>query len=387
MMKITAIILAAGNSSRMNSNSSKLLMDVCSKTVIKRTLENFQNCETIDEIILVSRECDIDSLKKESSEISKVKAIVVGGENRQQSVFNGVSACKHSDFVAIHDGARPFASIDDITRVCEMAINRGAAALAVKVKDTIKETDERNKVVKTPDRSNLWQVQTPQVIDFDTYMKAHEKAEMDGMVFTDDCALVEYFGKEVYMCEGDYKNIKITTPEDIQIAVAFTKREGEAMLRIGHGYDVHRLVEERKLVIGGVEIQHEKGLLGHSDADVLLHAISDAVLGAAALGDIGTVFPDSDPKFCGADSLLLLSEVIKLVSRKGFEIVNIDATVVAQAPKINPFIFKMRENVARVCDILVENVSIKATTEEKLGFTGEKLGISAHSIVLLKKNN
>ena len=156
-------------------------------------------------------------------------------------------------------------------------------------------------------------------------------------------------------------------------------------MRIGHGYDVHRLVEGRKCIIGGVDIPHSKGLLGHSDADVLVHAVMDAIIGALALGDIGKLFPDNDPKYLGADSLILCSAVAKVMHEKGYKIGNVDATVIAQAPKMAPHILQMRENIARVLDTDVENVSVKATTEEKLGFTGEGLGISAHAVCLLEK--
>lgn len=156
-------------------------------------------------------------------------------------------------------------------------------------------------------------------------------------------------------------------------------------MRIGHGYDVHKLVEGRKLIIGGVEIPHDKGLLGHSDADVLLHAISDSLLGAAALGDIGHLFPDTDPEYEGADSLKLLSEVVKVLSENGWKIVNIDSTVLAQKPKLAPYIKQMRENIALACRLDIDCVSVKATTEEGLGFTGEQLGIAAHSVCLIEE--
>ena len=158
------------------------------------------------------------------------------------------------------------------------------------------------------------------------------------------------------------------------------------MIRIGHGYDVHRLVEDRKLIIGGVEIEHEKGLLGHSDADVLLHAISDSLLGAAAMGDIGCLFPDNDEKYKGADSLILLKEVVNAVSSEGYTVVNIDATLIAQRPKMRPYIEKMRKNISDACNIPLENISVKATTEEKLGFTGTGEGIAAHAVCLIEKN-
>ncbi len=157
------------------------------------------------------------------------------------------------------------------------------------------------------------------------------------------------------------------------------------MLRIGHGYDVHRLTENRKLIVGGVEIEHEKGLLGHSDADVLLHAISDALLGAAAKGDIGCLFPDNDEKYKGADSLLLLTEVVRVLNEDGYKIVNVDSTLIAQRPKMRPYIDKMRSNIANACNVSVDFISVKATTEEKLGFTGREEGISAHAVCIIEK--
>ncbi|MBQ7120982.1 MAG: 2-C-methyl-D-erythritol 2,4-cyclodiphosphate synthase [Clostridia bacterium] len=159
------------------------------------------------------------------------------------------------------------------------------------------------------------------------------------------------------------------------------------MIRIGHGYDVHKLVENRKLIIGGVEIPHEKGLIGHSDADVLLHAIGDALMGAAALGDIGCIFPDNDPKFKDADSLELLKEVVSLINNKGFSVVNIDCTLIAQSPKMRPYIDGMRSNIADACGVAVEMISVKATTEEHLGFTGRGEGISAHAVCLIQSEN
>ena len=159
------------------------------------------------------------------------------------------------------------------------------------------------------------------------------------------------------------------------------------MMRIGHGYDVHKLVEGRKLIIGGVDIPHDKGILGHSDADVLLHAVSDALLGAAAMGDIGKHFPDNDEKYKGADSLVLLKRVVTKLSCAGYKVVNVDATVIAQAPKLAPHIPKMRSNIARVLDVELDCVNVKATTEEHLGFTGEKLGIAAHAVCLIEKDN
>ena len=227
-----------------------------------------------------------------------------------------------------------------------------------------------------PDRATLYAVQTPQCFRRARYTQAlaavtGEKARL----VTDDCSLFELAGLPVRLTEGDYANYKITTKEDLQ---------KEKTMRIGHGYDVHRLVEDRKLIMGGVEIPYEKGLLGHSDADVLLHAVMDAVLGAAALGDIGQHFPDNDPAYKGADSLALTREVARIIAEHGYKVGNIDATILCQRPKLAPHIPAMRRNIADAFGLPVDAVSVKATTEEHLGFTGEGLGIAAHAVALIE---
>ena len=257
------------------------------------------------------------------------------------------------------------------------------------MKDTIKQAKggdgktvpEGCMVENTPDRSTLYAVQTPQCFDRAAYLAAlDELDEASARLVTDDCSLFELTGRPVELVQGDYANIKITTREDLPRA-----ENGGKKMRIGHGYDVHRLVEGRKLIMGGVTIPYEKGLLGHSDADVLLHAVSDALLGAAALGDIGKHFPDTDPRYEGADSLMLLREVGRLLDETGYTVGNIDATVLCQAPKLAPHIPAMRQNIANALGLALDDVSVKATTEEHLGFTGEGLGIAAHAVALIEK--
>ena len=231
-------------------------------------------------------------------------------------------------------------------------------------------------MVSTPERSTLFAVQTPQCFRTALYRQALDAVDTaTAALVTDDCSLFELAGLPVTLTEGDYANLKITTPEDLQ---------KEKTMRIGHGYDVHRLVEGRKLILGGVEIPYEKGLLGHSDADVLLHAVMDAVLGAAALGDIGKHFPDTDPAYKGADSLALTREVAAILTRHGYKLGNIDATLLCQAPKLAPHIPAMRQNIADAFGVDISAVSVKATTEEHLGFTGEGLGIAAHAVALIE---
>ena len=291
--------------------------------------------------------------------------------------------------MAVHDAARPFVSASVITAALEAAARCGAAAPAVPVKDTIKAAARGDgktvppdcAVYATPDRSTLYAVQTPQCFDRAAYLAALEELdETRARLVTDDCSLFELTGRPVQLTQGDYANLKITTREDLPRPA----QRKETEMRIGHGYDVHRLVEQRKLILGGVEIPFEKGLLGHSDADVLTHAVMDAVLGAAALGDIGQHFPDNDPEYAGADSLKLARRVAQILKEHGWRIENIDATLLCQRPKLAPHIPAMRANLAAAFGLPVEAVSVKATTEEHLGFTGEGLGIAAHAVALIE---
>ena len=291
--------------------------------------------------------------------------------------------------MAIHDGARPLVTADVIARTLESAQRFGSGVAAVALKDTVKRVDEDSVVVDTPPRDKLRAVQTPQTFEAGLIRKAHAAYAL-GERATDDAALAERMGVAVHLTEGDVENIKLTTPEDMLLArQVILKREGQKeekpMMRIGHGYDVHRLVENRKLILCGVEIPYALGLLGHSDADVALHALMDALLGAAALGDIGRHFPDTDPAYKGADSGKLLDHVVALLEEKGYTVGNVDVTIICQRPKLKDYIEQMRENVARHLKVDIDCVNIKATTTEKLGFEGEGLGISSHAVACIEK--
>ena len=370
---VTAIIVAAGASRRMGFDKlSYRLPD--GRTVLETSCALFAAHPAVDELVLVAGgnrpQCEAIA-----AACPKPCTVVQGGATRADSVHNGLAAAK-GQLVAIHDAARPFASEEVITQVLQAAAKTGAAAPAVPVKDTIKVADKDGKVVTTPDRATLYAVQTPQCFDRALYLQALEAvSDEKASLVTDDCSLFELAGLPVTLTAGDYANLKITTKEDLQ---------KENTMRIGHGYDVHRLVEDRKLILGGVEVPYEKGLLGHSDADVLLHAVMDAVLGAAALGDIGQHFPDTDPAYKGADSLALTREVAKIIAAHGYKVGNIDATILCQRPKLAPHIPAMRKNIADAFGLPLDAVSVKATTEEHLGFTGEGLGIAAHAVALIE---
>lgn len=385
--KFGAVLLAAGNSTRMGGGRSKVLEELGGRPALCRSLEVLDRCPLIGEICLVCREQDRADMLPLTSGLNTPVRVVPGGAQRQDSVEQGVEALTGPwEYVAIHDGARPLVTEEVLAAVCRDAMAHGAATAAVPSKDTCKLADGAGFVAATPARDRLWAVQTPQAFSLTLYREALEKARAAGQSYTDDCQLIEAAGGSVKLTMGDYRNIKLTTPEDLLAARAYLGGEGgKKTVRIGYGYDVHRLVEGRKLILAGVDVPFEKGLLGHSDADVIAHAVADALLGAAALGDIGHLFPDTDPRYDGADSLKLLGEVCRLLREKGFSIGNIDATLLAQRPKIAPHIVQMRENLAAACGIPMGQVSVKATTEERLGFTGREEGMAASAVCLLER--
>ena len=385
--KFGAVLLAAGNSTRMGGGRSKVLEELGGRPALCRSLEVLDRCPLIGEICLVCREQDRADMLPLTSGLNTPVRVVPGGAQRQDSVEQGVEALTGPwEYVAIHDGARPLVTEEVLAAVCRDAMAHGAATAAVPSKDTCKLADGAGFVAATPARDRLWAVQTPQAFSLALYREALGKARAAGQSYTDDCQLIEAAGGSVKLTMGDYRNIKLTTPEDLLAARAYLGGEGgKKTVRIGYGYDVHRLVEGRKLILAGVDVPFEKGLLGHSDADVIAHAVADALMGAAALGDIGHLFPDTDPHYAGADSLKLLAEVCRLLREKGFSIGNIDATLLAQRPKIAPHISRMRENLAEACGVAVGQVSVKATTEERLGFTGREEGMAASAVCLLER--
>ena len=382
----SAVVLAAGSSSRMGFD--KLGFDLGGETVLGRSLRAFDACPRIGEIVLVTGR-DTALAGREAARCRKPVRLVQGGDTRAESARRGVEAAS-GELVAIHDAARPFVSQAVIEAALQGAAQWGAAAPAVPLKDTVKRgTPGDGRTVPasclvdvTPDRSSLYAVQTPQCFDRDTYLRVSGQLDPErARMVTDDASLFELAGLPVRLTAGDYANYKITTREDLPGGGI---QQGENAMRIGHGYDVHRLVEGRPLILGGVNVPFEKGLLGHSDADVLAHAVMDAVLGAAAMGDIGQHFPDSDPAYAGADSLALARHVAELLRAAGWRVGNIDATILCQRPKLAPHIPAMRRNLAEAFGLPADGVSVKATTEEHLGFTGEGLGIAAHAVALIQ---
>ena len=387
-MSIYAIVLAAGVGKRMEIETPKQYLDLAGRPVLAWTLSAFEKAECIDRVVLVVGKDEVDACREQfgAGVFSKVIDVVAGGAERQDSVACGLAAVgDDADVIAVHDGARAFVRPEDIEAVVAVAAERGAAVLGTSMTDTVKRV-EGDRVVETLDRSKLRGVQTPQAFRADVIRRAHRAADESGFLGTDDTALVEHVGEPVVVVSGQADNVKITSPDDLDTGVYILEKRGDvtAALRIGQGYDVHQLVEDRPLILGGVTIAHEKGLLGHSDADVLTHVVIDAVLGALGAGDIGQLFPDTDPAYKDISSLVLLERVADVVKEKRAQVLSVDATVMAQRPKLAPHIAQMRENLARSLGISVDCMSVKATTTERLGFVGREEGMAAQAVVLVK---
>ncbi len=371
--RVVALIAAAGNGQRMGSSKPKQYLNLGNKNLLEKSTEAFEMNASVDDIYIIASSEYPDEIKKLS--FSKIKKITEGGRTRQQSVYNGLKSIDgHADIVLIHDAARPYLKSALIDDVIKAVINNGAAIPALPVKDTIKITDNEY-ITETPDRDSLYSAQTPQGFDIALIIAAHEKARDDNFTGTDDSQLVERLGHKVLLVNGDEKNSKITVREDM-----------EPGRLVGIGFDVHAFAENRDLILGGIKIPYERGLWGHSDADVLTHALMDAILGALNLGDIGTNFPDTDERYKGISSVLLLEKVRDMMIQKGYTLENADLIIVAEKPKMKEHTSLIRENLAEIMSVNPDKISIKATTTEGLGFTGREEGIGAQAIVQLLKN-
>jgi 2-C-methyl-D-erythritol 2,4-cyclodiphosphate synthase/2-C-methyl-D-erythritol 4-phosphate cytidylyltransferase len=385
------VILAAGGAGeRFGGERPKQFTDLDGKSIFEAAAELFAADARVDEIVAVVPEAYAGRAGAVLQEIGKTKKwiVVPGGADRTASVQAGLAAVSAGDgLVLIHDAARPFASAEVIDRVLEAAHVYGAAVPAVPVTDTIYETKQSGEgeaalrfAAGIPLRAALRAVQTPQGFDLALIRAAHRQTAEAGLPVTDDGMPVFALGKPVAVVAGDPANIKITTPEDLP---SFVPRGSG--FRVGFGFDAHRFTDDRPLILGGIRIPFEKGLAGHSDADVLTHALIDAILGALCAGDIGQRFPDTDDAYKGVSSLLLLADVVALMQSEGYEIANCDLTLVAERPKMAPHRRAVEENLAAALGTEPENVSLKATTTEKLGFTGREEGIAAEAAVFLRR--
>ena len=387
-MKKYIIILAGGSGSRMNTEMNKVLLPLCGKTVIRRSMEAFSSYA--DEMIVVCRPQDYASVKNEIDIIpfSFPVRIEYGGKTRQESVLNGLKSINPDpkDIILIHDAARCLVSPSLIGRVIHSVILYGSGVPGIHAVSTYKIVNKDSFAVQTPDRSNLYEIQTPQGFTADTVIPLSLKAAESHLEFTDDAGILEHFHVPVKIVEGDHSNIKLTSQQDLIKAMIIL--EGDVFsMRVGMGFDVHQLTADRKLVLCGVEIPFELGLLGHSDADVALHALMDAMLGACALGDIGRHFPDSDMQYKDVSSMHLLKETVIILHSAGYQVHNADITIVAQKPKLLPYLSQMVDNVSDILGVNRDSINIKATTTEHLGFEGRMEGISAYSVCTVCKRN
>jgi 2-C-methyl-D-erythritol 4-phosphate cytidylyltransferase/2-C-methyl-D-erythritol 2,4-cyclodiphosphate synthase len=380
-----AIIPAAGHGTRMNLDHPKQYHLLAGKPILIHTVRAFSLNAHIGHIVVVVPEAWMERTRELLDQYHLLHNVMVtpGGKRRQDSVLAGLAVLAGDvDIVLVHDGARPLVSDDLINRCYDGAVRHGAVIAAIPVKDTLKKCSSARMVAGTVDRKNLWQAQTPQAARLHLLKQAYARAGDHDV--TDEASLLELSGIAVTLVEGAETNIKITRPDDLVLAEKIMHYDTQKQSRIGHGFDAHRLVPERKLVLGGITVPHDRGLAGHSDADVLTHALCDAILGALGEGDIGRHFPDSDARFRDICSLTLLEHVGGLMGKKGYTLANADITLVCQEPKIAPYVNAMRDILARTCGTQPEQINVKATTTEQMGYTGRMEGISCHAVVLLE---
>ncbi|MBS0525834.1 MAG: bifunctional 2-C-methyl-D-erythritol 4-phosphate cytidylyltransferase/2-C-methyl-D-erythritol 2,4-cyclodiphosphate synthase [Proteobacteria bacterium] len=382
MTTCTALIVAAGRGSRFGGPLPKQYALLAGRAVLRHTLEAYRSAPQITGLSVVIAEGD------EPHYLAAVAGLdlprpVMGGASRQQSVLNGLEALadRPPDLVAIHDAARPFIRPVDINACLEAASAGGidGAVPGVRLSDTIKRTGGDGAIVDTIPRSNLWRAQTPQIFRYTSLLEAHRAAaalgQSEATALTDDAAVAERAGLKVVMVEGSEDNRKITTAEDLRITME---------TRTAFGFDVHGFGAGNAVMLGGIAIPHTQTLAGHSDADVALHALTDAVLGTIGAGDIGKHFPPSDPQWRGASSDRFLRHAVELLMERGGRIVHLDLTLVCEAPKIGPHRDAMVASIAHIAGIDPDRVSVKATTTEKLGFTGRREGIAAQAVATVE---
>lgn len=376
---VAAVVVAGGRGLRAGGDVPKQYRDIAGEPVIRPALSAFLNHPQIDAVQPVIHPQDEEVFRAATAGLQKLLPPAWGGATRQASVRSGLEAlvARAPAIVLIHDAARPFLTDTLIGRAIVAGKANGAAVPAVAIADTVKKIDDDARVTETLDRSRLRMVQTPQAFGFALILAAHRRAAAAGLQdFSDDAALAEWAGQRVSVFEGEAGNVKLTTNDDF--ARAETLRQAAlGDVRTGNGFDVHAFADGDHVMLGGVRIAHSRGVTGHSDADVVLHALVDAILGALAEGDIGSHFPPSDPRWKGASSDRFLSFACERVRARGGVIAHLDATVVCEAPRVSPHRDAMRARIAAIAGIAPARVAVKATTSEQLGFTGRSEGIVA----------
>ena len=371
-MKVSLILACAGKGVRAGFEKNKLLVSLADgKTCFEKTFEFFSNCKRIDQIIITANENDLDTIK---SLVGSKALVVCGGNTRTSSVKNALEKVD-GDIVLIHDGARPFVTEKMICDCIDAAKAFGSAIPVIPTRNTAVKIDG-DKIKEYLGKSEIFAVQTPQGFKTERIKSAYACA--GDKCFNDDGEAYKKYIGDVHVYEGDAKNVKLTFPEDFE-------RVQKSLYRFGTGFDCHRLVEGRELILGGIKIAHDKGLLGHSDADVLTHAIMDAILSALSMRDIGYHFSDKDPTYKDACSMELLKKVLAMIEEKGYKVDSVSATVMAEKPKLLPHVPKITKNLAEALNLSPEKVGVGATTLEGLGFVGREEGICVHATATLKK--
>ncbi|MEG1805173.1 MAG: 2-C-methyl-D-erythritol 2,4-cyclodiphosphate synthase [Clostridia bacterium] len=368
---ISAILLCGGNSTRFSNSQNKLLCKIDGVPVARRAFDVFDKMEIVEKIVIVRKEGDgeIEKLFENNSKVTFAPA----GESRFMSVLSGLHACpKDTSIVAIHDGARPFVTEEVILDSINSAKKFGSGVLAIKVVDTLRKVKD-NDLLEIVDRNEVVRVQTPQTFNFNEIFEAYEKAsQTDNSIFTDDSLVYSRFIKPCKFVWGNNENEKITYRKDVA-------KESTS----GIGYDIHRLEFNRELFLLGVKIPNDKGLLGHSDADAPIHALMDSLLSAMGKADIGHYFPDTDPQYCGIDSKILLAKVMELVRGESKRVVNTSIAIIAESPKLSPYLDEMKCVIADILGITTEKVGISVTTNEKTGLIGNGEAIAAYAVTTL----
>jgi 2-C-methyl-D-erythritol 4-phosphate cytidylyltransferase / 2-C-methyl-D-erythritol 2,4-cyclodiphosphate synthase len=381
-MFVSAIIAAGGRGVRLGADRPKQFLEIGGRSILEISVAALAASDRIEEIIVALPPDHLATAGHGWRPVQQPVAFVAGGARRQDSVANAFGrSSRDADVIVIHDAARPFVTTDMIARTIDAARAHGAAIAAIPVRDTVKQAgdphvDGSRPIHSTIPRDRVFLAQTPQAFQRELLARALEEGR--AIDATDEAMLVERLGLPVHVVDGDPRNVKITTPEDLANA-----RGPSSLMRIGNGYDLHKLVEGRPLILAGVKIPFELGLSGHSDADIVCHAVTDAVLGAASAGDIGRLFPDTDPKWKGADSIALLKSAMTIVSQAGYRVSNVDVTVIAQKPKLLPYLEEMRGNLAAALGVDAGAVSIKGKTNEGVDSMGRGESMACHAVALL----
>ncbi len=379
---VAAIIVAAGHGERLGSGGPKAFVEIGGKTLLRRSVEALAACPGIAALIVVAPRGWEAAARTESDATGKLRAVVTGGASRQDSVRAGLARTRPADhIVLIHDAARPFADADLVARVIDGAKAHGAAIPVAPLVDTIKRV-RAGRIGETLGREMLGAAQTPQGFNRRTLLSVYARAARGGATLTDEAMAMEREGLSVAAVEGSGRNFKITTPDDLDRARRMVEPVSPA-LRVGHGFDAHRLVAGRPLMLGGIRVPSDVGLLGHSDGDALLHAICDALLGASGLGELGSLFPSGSKAHAGVPSSKFVRDVRARLEGAGLAVVNLDATLIAERPRLAEHLKAMRKNIARLLGVAQTRVSIKVKSADALGAIGRGEGIAAHALCLV----